>query len=275
MITCRVLGPPDVRVDGAAPPAELMWRKNLALIVYLARSPRRTRSRDHLMGLFWADKPEASARHSLREAIRVVRKAVGEDGLLTEHDQVRLADHAVHLDVDDFRAREEARDWSAAAAMVAGEFLEGFGVPDSSGFEDWIVSEREEWRRRTVHALVTNAAAQLSAGRLTPAAEAAMQACTLDPGSDAGAVTAMQALALSGDRSGALACYERLEARLGELGAEPESATRTLARRIQKERTWRLSGEVPVDPSLGAESRRAPLVGREHELRQLLDLFSG
>jgi DNA-binding SARP family transcriptional activator len=275
VITCRVLGSPEVLVDGTPPPAELMWRKNLALIVYLARSPRRTRSRDHLMGLFWADKPETSARHSLREAIRVLRKSVGDEGLLTEHDQVRLAEGAVRLDVDDFAALEADGDWKGAAEMVAGEFLEGFGVPDSSGFEDWIISEREEWRRRTVRALVSHAASQLSAGRSAEAAASALRACTLDPGANAAARVAMQALALSGDRSGALACYERLAARLDELGAKPEANTETLARRIQQERVWHLSGAVPVEPGLGAESRRAPLVGREQQLRQLLDLVAG
>lgn len=262
-------------MDGAPAPVELTWRKNLALIVYLARSPKRARSRDHLMGMFWADKPEPSARHSLREAIRLLRKAVGEEGLLTEHDQVRLADDAVRLDSDEFAALEKKGDWSGAADLVAGEFLEGFGVPDSSAFEDWLIGEREEWRRRTVRALVSHATSQLSAGRSAEAAAPAMRACTLDPGANAAARAAMQALALSGDRSGALACYERLVARLDELGAKPEAATETLARRVRQERVWHLSGEVPVEPGLGAESRRAPLVGRERQLRELLDLYSG
>jgi len=51
MISCRVLGPVEVVVDGGPAAAELLWRKNLALLVYLARSPKRTRSRDHLVGL--------------------------------------------------------------------------------------------------------------------------------------------------------------------------------------------------------------------------------
>ena len=72
MITCRTLGPLAVTVDGAEPPAELLWRKHLALLLYLARSPRRSRSREHLIGLLWADKPETAARHSLREAVRVL-----------------------------------------------------------------------------------------------------------------------------------------------------------------------------------------------------------
>ncbi len=67
MIVCRTLGPVSVEVDGAGAPTELMWRKNIALVVYLARSPKRARTRDHLIGLLWGDKPDDKARHSLNE----------------------------------------------------------------------------------------------------------------------------------------------------------------------------------------------------------------
>ena len=67
MIVCRTLGPVDMSVNGAGAPPALLWRKNLALLVYLARSPKRARTREHLIGLLWADKPEEDARHSLNE----------------------------------------------------------------------------------------------------------------------------------------------------------------------------------------------------------------
>src|ERR1700694_5977469 len=57
VIRCRTLGTVEVSVDGDAAPARLLWRKNLALLLYLARSPKGARARDHLIGLFWPDKP--------------------------------------------------------------------------------------------------------------------------------------------------------------------------------------------------------------------------
>lgn len=273
MITCRVLGPPELLVDGAPPPAELMWRKNLALLVYLARSPRRTRTREHLTGLFWAEKPETAARHSLREAIRILRRSVGEAGLGTEHDRVTLTADVVQLDTDEFVRHEERRRWGDAANLVGGDFLEGFGVPDASAFEDWLIAERQAWRHRAVRALTAHAEEMLDAAHLDAAATAAQRALTLDPGADAAARAAMRALTLGGDRAGALACYERLCARLGELGGHPERDTEVLAERVRQERTWRLSDEVPIDTTAGAELRRAPLVGRERQLKQLIDVF--
>ncbi len=90
MITCRTLGPVEVRVDGQPAPAELLWRKNLALLIYLARSPHRRRSRQHLIGLLWADKDEKAARHSLNEALRALRQIVGEENITTESDTVAV-----------------------------------------------------------------------------------------------------------------------------------------------------------------------------------------
>jgi DNA-binding SARP family transcriptional activator len=257
--------------DGRPPQPDLLWRKNLALLVYLARSPKRRRTRQHLMGLLWPEKSETSARQSLREAIRILRKALGKNGLSTEHDQVQLVEGAVHLDTEDFEALEQAADWPAIAAAVQGEFLEGFGVPDASAFEDWLAAERDTWRRRALDALVAGAGSALARGQAGTAADWARRALHLDPGSDAAARMAMTALAVEGDRAAALECYERLAGRLAEVGAEPEAETRVLAERVKAERTWRLSGEVPTEPERGAESRRAPLVGRDREIQALLE----
>src|ERR1051326_8284001 len=76
-LSVRVLGPARLTVDGAAAPPELLWRKHLALLVYLARSPRKSRTREHLLGLLWSDRTEALARHSLSEALRVLRRVAG------------------------------------------------------------------------------------------------------------------------------------------------------------------------------------------------------
>ena len=81
MIELRTLGPVEILVDGEEPARELLWRKNLALLLYLARSPGQRRSREHLVGLLWGDKPDSTARHSLNEALRVLRRT-GDEGLL-------------------------------------------------------------------------------------------------------------------------------------------------------------------------------------------------
>src|SRR5438046_1878248 len=90
MILVRALGPVDVSVDGAAAPAKLLWKKNLALLIYLARSPKRARAREHLIGLLWGEKPEEKARHSLNEALRVLRLGAGADDFEYDTAQMRV-----------------------------------------------------------------------------------------------------------------------------------------------------------------------------------------
>src|SRR5439155_881669 len=132
-----VLGPARVMVDGAAAPPELLWRKHLALLVYLARSPRKSRTREHLLGLLWSDRTEALARHSLSEALRVLRRVLGDTAVQADVDQVRLATDRVTLDCDRFAAHAERGEWDSAAALVEGEFLEGLALPDANQFETW------------------------------------------------------------------------------------------------------------------------------------------
>src|SRR5689334_1683869 len=137
MIVVRALGPVEVSVNGGQAPAALRWAKHLALLVYLARSPKHARTRQHLVGLLWADKPEHDARHSLNEAVRHWRKVIGVGGLESDTAQVRLLPNAVELDTDALETLAAARDYARAASLVQGEFLEGFSVPGAAEFDTW------------------------------------------------------------------------------------------------------------------------------------------
>src|SRR2546429_1055627 len=211
-LSLRVLGPARVTVGGAEapPPPELLWRKHLALLVYLARSPRKSRTREHLVGLLWSDRDEKQARHSLSEALRVLRQALGDAAVQADVDQVRLATDGVALDCDRFAALAERGEWDAAAALVEGEFLEGLVLPGENEFETWLVGERTPWRARGLDALVQSAEARLARGDTAAAARAALGAVALDPTSEPAARAAMRAPALAGGRAAALRVAEGL-----------------------------------------------------------------
>src|SRR3989442_879618 len=235
MILCRTLGPVAVSVDGGSAPRELLWRKTLALLVYLARSPKRARTPEHLIGLLWGDKREGPPRHSLNEAVRVLRRHAGDGGVETEAGQVRLVTGAVELDTERLDALPAAKDYRGAVELVAGEFLEGFGVSGASGFEDWMTAERTLWRGRSVDALLRRADELLGTGDLTGAHDAAQRALLLDPTSDVPVRGVMRCRALAGDRAGALECYETFAARLaGEVDTEPDTDTKALAERVRR-----------------------------------------
>jgi DNA-binding SARP family transcriptional activator len=272
VIRCRVLGPPDLTVEGGAPPSELLWRKNLALLVYLALSPRRTRARDHLIGLLWSEKPESAARHSLNEALRVLRRAAGDDGILSDSTTVRLGDGAIELDLDAFAIHEADGAWAEAAALAGGEFMEGFAVPGASAFEDWMAAERSAWRRRAVNALARAAEGALGKARTGDACGLAERAVALDPASSAGQLGLLRALAVAGDRAGALRRFEEYTSLIhDQLGAAPDPEVAALAERIRRER-------IPPaieSPRTEAPTRRLPLVDRDGPMTIGLDAWRG
>src|SRR5947208_2775543 len=166
MIVVRALGPAEVSVNGAVAPAKLLWKKNLALLMYLARSPKGVRTREHLTGLLWGDKPDEKARHSLTEAVHVLRLCVGDHGFQSDTAQVRLAPGTVELDTDTFERLAVAGDYAGAAALINGAFLEGFSVRGASEFDDWLAAERQHWCRRSVDVLVRRAAQLPAAGHV-------------------------------------------------------------------------------------------------------------
>lgn len=232
-IFCQTLGAPIVRLGDGSTPATLQWRKNLALLVYLARSPKRTRSREHLIGLLWGDKPERKARHSLNEALRTLRGFL-RGNLECERTRIRLTGEVLALDVEQLEVRAALGDYAGAARLIAGVFLEGFGIPGASRFEDWVFTERTHWERRSVEVLVALSRTALARGEWVAAADAAHLALQIDEHSDLAVRARMCALALNGDRAGALVTFTAFVERLKrDLATEPDLETRALAERIR------------------------------------------
>jgi DNA-binding SARP family transcriptional activator len=246
-------GPPTARLAGREPPPDVLWRKHLGVLIYLALSSDRTKSRDHLLGVFWPEKPEGQARHSLNEAVRRLRAGLGADRLRTHGDTITLNDTALQVDVMRFAALSGQRP-AEAAALVRGDFLEGFTVEDAPAFEEWTAQERIRWRARGAAAHLAVAEAALAAGRLADALEAELQALALEPHSEPAARLRLRTLALRGDTAGALAWYHEFVERLSaDLGERPGRDLEALAERIRTQ-SWR---RVAVPPAAAV----VPLVG--------------
>ena len=271
MIHCRTLGAIEVTVDGHPAPQQLTWRKHLALLVYLGRSSRLRRSREHLVAMFWPEKGETAARHSLNEAIRVIRRAGGDAALNSEAGQVRLDDSALAIDVDELARAVASKDWSAAARLVNGEFLEGFSIPEASDFEDWLISERQHWKRVSREALLERGKELLLRGQAEDASSIADRAWQLDPDDETVAGLGIRAFALAGNRAAALERYDLFADRLKSgHGTGPGAELQALVRRV---RDQRFHGPARPAEQDQRNSRSAPLVGRERHLGELLRLW--
>ncbi len=245
------LGVPEIRVGGAEPPPDVLWRKHHALVVYLAFSPGRERSRDHLMGVLWPDKPQEKARHSLNEAVRRLRTGLGAERLLSQGDSIGLAAESLELDVERFQ--ETVReDPASAIEQVQGEFLEDFSVDDAPAFERWVSSERTRINGLATSCLLVQGEAALAANRFNEASEAAKRALRLNPFLEPAANMAMRASALSGDATSALATYHEFAERIdAEIGEAPGKELLALSQRIRNGR-WQVvsSPRTLGDPTL-------------------------
>jgi DNA-binding SARP family transcriptional activator len=256
LVSARLLGPPDILIDGQPPPPELMWRKHQALCIALWTAPECTRSRDQLIGLLWSDKTDRAARHSLNEALRVIRRAVGDDAIDTTGDHVRWT-AAIALDTARFAALEEA-DPAAAAELVTGAYCDGLVVTGAQELDAWLSGERERWQGRSVDVLVRAASAAEDRGDIRAARALAERAIALNALSDRAVQALIRAHWLEGDRGAALAAGESYRARIDrELGLDLDERTATLLARVGRERRPTRPAGAPVS------ARRTPLIGRE------------
>ncbi len=239
----KCFGPPTARLAGGDPPPDVLWRKHLALLIYLALSPQHTRTRDHLLGLLWPEKTQDKARHSLNEAVRRLRAGLGSERLVSEGETLRLSGDA--LEVDALRSTE----------LPEGDFLEGFGLGDAPAFEDWAAAQRSKFRAAGVESLLEQGEAALGENRFHRAREAGRRALALDSSSEIAASLLMRAAALAGDATAALAVYHQFRERLREdMGEDPGQELQALAERVRTRKWRRASAQMEdLDP---------PLVGR-------------
>ena len=123
MLRARVLGALEVELNGAeidSPASQRPW----AVFAYLALAPRPV-TRGELASLFWPDVLDQSARASLRSALWVLRRRLG-DAVAVDGERVGLRDEpGVWVDFREFERLSAGEDPAAALELCRGDLLEG------------------------------------------------------------------------------------------------------------------------------------------------------
>ena len=194
-------------------------RRDAGVLAYLAlegQAPRAT-----LIQLLWPDATRDAGRNHFRQRLHRLRKSVGVE--LVEGSEMLSLARAIAVD---------ARDLAPAAA--AGELLPGLDYSDCPQFDTWLAQQRARLRRAHLDALAAQTAQLETEGRYAEAIALAEQLAALSPFEEHAHRRLMHLHYLNGDRSGAIAAFERCERLIrDEFGTRPGAETLALLKTIE------------------------------------------
>lgn len=281
-------------------------RKELAALAYLLLEGEQPQSRESLQALFWADFAPDSARNNLRVVLAHLQALLSPAAdeaepaaaklLHTSRTDVQLNPAAaVWLDVAEFlRLIEDTQHHdhaarnhcvtcyatlAAAVALYTGEFLAGFALGDAPAFEEWLFLQRERLHLLAGEAYTDLAAYAELTGDFTSAHRYAQRQIELDPLREPAYRQQMRLFLRQGERSAALAVFDRCRSRLHEeLGLDPEPET--LALHLQLLQTTAPPSAPPLPPPTVSQpaghhlpQQLTSFIGREEELVQIQTLL--
>jgi len=254
---------------------QLPTRKSESLLAYLALNPE-SHAREKLASLFWGDSTDLSARTSLRTALAVLRKHLGDEAIIADREtlQINLAcfskidalDFARALNLQNAQSRQaEIENLESAVALYRCDLLADF-------YDDWITAERERYRELYIGALLMLAQKMRTRSEYQRAIEYAARVLQIDPANERAHQHLMFCYQTTGKRSDALKQYEECKRMLAEeLGVEPSRETQLLYESIRRAK------DAPQSREAVLTNLPAPVtsfIGRERELSEVKRLFA-
>jgi DNA-binding SARP family transcriptional activator len=275
MLRLQLFGSPRIVLDGQD--VSVPRRRTRALLYYLALQPQPV-ARDQLTALLWPDHDRVTARQQLRTTLHSLRGLLPE-ALQAADDRLQLAAAVDARQLQELlAAATPGRDRLAAVLEpLHGGLLEGFALPDSDLFEDWLAAERERSRLLVLRGWSRLARSAEQDGDYQAALTALLRALALDPLQEDLQRDAMRVQYRAGDRVAAIRRFEQLQELLDrELGVPPMRETRELYDQlITDSLPAAAAAPRPLVPAAAAPAlpaltdSRLPFSGRERE-RELL-----
>lgn len=277
MFKIRLFGPPEIWLANKL--VAVPRRKSRAVLYYLAAQNQPVQ-RAHLLEMFWIDLPRPQALQTQRSTLYGLRRVLG-DGIQIENDQIQLHP-AVEIDARRFLSGvkdlpEDTSELIDLMDLYRGDFLEGFSVPDSQAFEDWLIIEREHFRRLAIRGLNSLSKRYEILGDYHKALTSIDRALSFNVLQEDLHRERIRLLYFSGDRPGAIRHYDYLRRLLDdEMGVPPMKETRNLYDALINDRLQiPLQGVVPPAPAKIRQKTpevpgQLPFTGRNLELEFLV-----
>jgi DNA-binding SARP family transcriptional activator len=256
-IHLRLLAAPRLELPGGA--VQRLAPKDAALLALLALEGATERS--HAAALLWPQVDTETARSNLRQRLFRLRRSAGTD-LVTPGELLQLTPAAVHDLGDPAPALE------ADAQALAGELLGGMNFDAEEALAEWLARARRRWAQQRADALARLADAAEAREQIATALRWAERLAADEPLQEHATRRLMRLHYRRGDRSAAVAAYERLKAALdGALGETPSEETRRLAALIDAGDATLPVASAPPPVSILRPPR---LVGREEVIEALV-----
>jgi DNA-binding SARP family transcriptional activator len=268
MLRLNTFGGLVLQHDGQLYTGPASQRRRLALLAVVAAAGRRGASRDKLLALLWPDSEAEPARHSLYQAVHVIRRSVGSDEIFLGSTTLQLNPQLITSDVEEFGEAVESGSHEQAVRLYRGPFLDGFRLEGAPEYERWQDGERVGHAREYAAAL-ESLAGSAAARRDHPAAVRWWRRlAAAEPMSTPAAVGLIEALVAAGDRAGALQ-FAGVHSTLvrQHLETDPDPEIESWIGRLR-------TGEIPAAAAVATAPPRSRVVsgaeaGRDAAAREL------
>jgi DNA-binding SARP family transcriptional activator len=265
----NLLGPIEVKLEDQLVTG-FDFDKVRALLAFLAVEVDRPHRREALAGLLWPEHPERSARTSLRRALTNLRQLINDS--TTDPPYLSITRQTIQFNsYSDYTLDAELLSRGADAIDKAdgnvkrleeivksyrGSFLEGFSLPDSAAFEEWLILTRETYELSISKIYKQLAKTYDQLGLVEKSLEILKKQVLLDPWDEQTQRQIMYLMAASGRRGDAVAHYEQFsELLIREIGVEPDQDTSDLLASIKSGQIKRSDDLIQAKSIRGYELR--------------------
>jgi DNA-binding SARP family transcriptional activator len=236
--------------------------KRLALLTYLAAArPAGFHSRDTLLNLLWPEFDQEHARAALRQAVYVLRRALGADVVIGCGDSViGMGPSKLWCDVNAFEKAIGACEDATALDLYQGELLKGFHVSGAPEFERWVDRERGRLSTYAAAAALRLADAEEKIGDTARALHWTRRLLAVCPDDECAVRRMLSLLHRIGDRAAAIRVYQDFGRRLKtDYGLEPSLETRRLIASVCAEKALNPTHQPDIRSASGPKDRRQPV----------------